>query len=222
MDYENVFRRSWDAFKDNIAAYIVGTLITIIGSIFIITAAPLWYGLTYMTVKGMRGEKVEINDVFEGFNNFIKSWVYLLAYLIIVGIGYMFLVLPGIVLSILLIYSFPLLVIRGYGVMDAIKESIDICKQNFVDTLVLTIIVVIISTIGGISYIGTLVTLPFIMLALVAGVESYIGTENDYTAEYTEVSDTETSDIPDTDQSDNEVLDAGMSDNDVESDTKTE
>jgi hypothetical protein len=73
--------------------------------------------------------------------------------------------------------------------MDAIKESIDISKQNFVDSLVLFIIVAIISTIGGITYIVSLVTIPIITLALVAAAESYLGSEDNYTAEYTDVSD---------------------------------
>ncbi|MCM1986388.1 glycerophosphoryl diester phosphodiesterase membrane domain-containing protein [Methanococcoides seepicolus] len=189
MDYEDIFSRSWNAFKDNVAAFIVATIIVVFGSIFIVTIAPLFYGLTYMAVKGLRGEKVEINDVFEGFNRFVKSWVLLLVSVILIGIGYMLLILPGLILSILLIYSFPLLVIKDYGAMDAIKESIDISKQNFVDSLVLFIIVAIISAIGGITYIVSLVTIPIITLALVAATVSYVGTEGNYTAEYTDVSD---------------------------------
>ncbi|ABE52171.1 glycerophosphoryl diester phosphodiesterase membrane domain-containing protein [Methanococcoides burtonii] len=189
MDYEDIFSRSWNAFKDNVAAFIVATIIVVFGSIFIVTIAPLFYGLTYMAVKGLRGEKVEINDVFEGFNRFVKSWVLLLVSVILIGIGYMLLVLPGLILSILLIYSFPLLVIKDYGAMDAIKESIDISKPNFVDSLVLFIIVAIISAIGGITYIVSLVTIPIITLALVAAAESYLGSEDNYTAEYTDVSD---------------------------------
>ncbi|NPE28212.1 glycerophosphodiester phosphodiesterase [Methanococcoides sp. SA1] len=189
MDYEDIFRRSWNAFKDNVAAFIVATIIVVLGSIFIVTIAPLFYGLTYMAVKGLRGEKVEINDVFEGFNYFVKSWVLLLVSVILISIGYMLLILPGIILSILLIYSLPLLVIKDYGAMDAIKESIEISKQNFVDSLVLLIIVAIISTIGGITYLGTFVTTPIITLALVAAAMSYLGNDGNYTAEYTDVSD---------------------------------
>ncbi|MDA0525208.1 glycerophosphoryl diester phosphodiesterase membrane domain-containing protein [Methanococcoides alaskense] len=189
MDYEDIFSRSWNAFKDNVAAFIVATIIVVFGSIFIVTIAPLFYGLTYMAVKGLRGEKVEINDVFEGFNRFVKSWVLLLVSVILIGIGYIFLILPGLILSILLIYSFPLLVIKDYGAMDAIKESIDISKKNFVDSLVLFIIVAIISTIGGITYIVSFVTIPIITIALVAAAESYLGSEGNYTAEYTDVSD---------------------------------
>jgi uncharacterized membrane protein len=144
-----------------------------------------------MAVKGMGGEKVEINDLFEGFNYFVKSWVFMILAVIIIGIGYLFLVLPGIILSILMIYALPLLVIRDYGAMDSIKESIEISKNNFVDALVLAIILTVISAIGGMVYVGSLLTVPFTLLALVAALEAQVGAGESYTAEYTEVSDVE-------------------------------
>ena len=149
MDIGNVLNNSWNIFKNNIVAYIIGTLIAVIGSIFIITIAPLVYGLTYMAVRGIKGETVEINDVFEGFNNFIRSWVFVIAAAILIMIGYIFLVIPGIILSILLIYALPLLVLKDYGGIDAIKESINIGKENFKDTLILFVIIVVLNAIGG-------------------------------------------------------------------------
>ncbi len=186
-----IFKSSWNVFKDNLVAYIIGTLIAVFGSIFVVTAAPLWYGLTYMAVRGLQGEKVEINDVFEGFNHFVKSWVFVIILIVIITIGYLLLILPGIVLSILTVYAFPLLVIKDYGPMDAIKESIDISKESFVDTLVLVIILAVISSIGGAIYIGFVVTGPITLLVLTAVVLSLPGMERTYTAEFTEVSDTE-------------------------------
>jgi hypothetical protein len=64
MDIEKLLKDSWEIFKNNLVAYIIGALITIFGSIIVITSAPLAYGLTYMAVKGARGETVEIGDVF--------------------------------------------------------------------------------------------------------------------------------------------------------------
>lgn len=164
MDVENILYRSWDVFKENIVAFIVGALIAVIGSILIITIAPLFYGLTHMAVKGIKGEKVEINDVFEGFNHFVRSWVFVLASSILVFIGYLLLVIPGIVLSIMLVYGLPLLVIRGYGGTDAIGESISLSKSNFVDTLVLFIIGLVLNAIGGWIPFAFALTLPFSLI----------------------------------------------------------
>ena len=161
MQIETILTNSWDIFKNNIVAYIIGTLIAVIGSVFIITAAPLFYGLTYMAVRGIKGETVEINDVFEGFNNFIRSWVFVIAAAILIMIGYIFLVIPGIILSILLIYGLPLLVLRDYGGIDAIKESINIGKDNFKDTLILFVIIVVLNAIGGSIPLAFALILPY-------------------------------------------------------------
>ena len=161
MEIENILSNSWNIFKNNIVAYIIGTLIAVIGSIFIITIAPLVYGLTYMAVRGIKGETVEINDVFEGFNNFIRSWVFVIAAAILIMIGYIFLVIPGIILSILLIYALPLLVLRDYGGIDAIKESINIGKENFKDTLILFVIIVVLNAIGGSIPLAFALVLPY-------------------------------------------------------------
>jgi len=74
-------KKAFDVFVANIVAYIIGALIAAFGSFFIITAAPLMYGLYTMILKGTRGEKVEIKDVLYGFSSgsiFIRSWIGLL------------------------------------------------------------------------------------------------------------------------------------------------
>ena len=174
MQIETIMTDSWNIFKNNIVAFIIGTLIVAIGSIFIITIAPLIYGLAYMAVRGMKGETVEINDVFEGFNNFIRSWVFVISAVVIIAIGYIFLILPGIILSILLIYALPLMVLRDYGGIDAIKESISIGKDNFANTLVLFIIVVVLNAIGGAIPLAFILIAPYTTICYTLAASSLI------------------------------------------------
>ena len=175
MEIGNILSNSWNIFKNNIAAYIIGALIAVIGSIFIITIAPLFYGLTYMAVRGVKGETVEINDVFEGFNHFIRSWVFVLTASILLIIGYIFLIIPGLVLSTLLIYALPLLVIREYGGIDAIKESINIGMENFTDTLVLCIIIIVLNAIGESILIAFALIIPYTTICYTLATYNLIG-----------------------------------------------
>ncbi|WP_281361331.1 hypothetical protein [Methanolobus zinderi] len=41
MDYESLLKSAWNFQKDNIVTYAVGALIAFIGSILIVTIAPL-------------------------------------------------------------------------------------------------------------------------------------------------------------------------------------
>ncbi|MFP4655297.1 MAG: glycerophosphodiester phosphodiesterase [Methanohalobium sp.] len=133
----------------------------VIGSILIVAIAPLFYGLTYMTFKGIKGEKVEINDIFEGFHHFVRSWIFAIIAGVLLFVGYIAFVIPGIILSILLIYALPLLVIKGYGGIDAIRESINYSRENPADTLVLFVIGVFISFAGGAIPFGFILSLPY-------------------------------------------------------------
>ncbi|WNY27283.1 hypothetical protein [Methanolapillus ohkumae] len=161
---EDGLKKAWGAYIENIVALIIGLLIAWIGSILIVTTAPLMYGLYYMCVKASRGEKVEIKDVFYGFSSvsmFIRSWIYFLvlfvivfAIIIIVSIvSYISAILGMLVYFILLIifafavyYSMAIYVMSPKeNVIYALKEGFEISKSNLLVTIVVMILAGIIS-----------------------------------------------------------------------------
>jgi membrane-anchored glycerophosphoryl diester phosphodiesterase (GDPDase) len=161
MDVEGLLKNTWYVFRDNFVALVVGSIVAVIGSILIVTIAPLFYGLTYMALKGVKGEKVEINDVFEGFHHFVKSWIFAIITGVLLFVGYMAFVIPGVILSILLVYALPLLVIKDYNSIDAIRESISFSRENLADTLVIFVVGVFINFVGGAITFGFIFSLPF-------------------------------------------------------------
>ncbi len=138
-------------------------MIAVVGSILIVTIAPLVYGFTYMAVKGARGEMVEINDVFEGFkkDNFIRSWTFMLIYLVVAAIlGQISSILSTLV-AILVMFTMPLLVIKGYGGIEGIIESIEIIKKVPVESIIVYVIILVLNMIGAFLLgIGVLITGP--------------------------------------------------------------
>lgn len=185
--------KAFNTLKDNVVAYVVGAIIAIVGSIFIITMAPLMYGLTYMAVKGTRGEKVEIGDVFFAFRSlsrFIRSWLYGIILFVIIFVITIICVILGIILAKIspalaviasligailafivmlgLIYSETLYVMTPpSGVIDALKESLTLSKENVLMTIVAVIVMCILGFIGSL-FLGllTFVTTPFSLLYL--------------------------------------------------------
>jgi hypothetical protein len=167
MDFDAItesVKKAFDAFMQNIVVYIVGFLIAIVLCIFIITIAPLIYGLYYMIIKGTRGEKVEIKDVFYGFSSLgiiIRSWigviVYGLIYFIVSFIiGMISAIIPSLavallislvsmlislILTIFLYYTLYIYVMTpSENIIYAIKESVDIGKSNII-MVFLTIVI---------------------------------------------------------------------------------
>lgn len=178
MEIEKLLKDSWEIFQKNIVAFIVGTLIAVIGSILIVTIAPLFYGVTYMAVKAIKGETVEIGDVFAGFKvpgAFVQSWIVFcvllasIVVLVILGIvGYVYSLLfssetilviiaalafvinivATIMQSLILIYAMPLLVTRRYAGKDALKEAAKLIQSNLTDTIILFLIFIFSNFIG--------------------------------------------------------------------------
>jgi uncharacterized membrane protein len=169
VNYEGLLKSSWNFQKDNIVTYAVATLIAFVGMILIVTIAPLYYGLVHMAVKGARSQPVEINDVFEGFRNgnFVRSWIYMIIYLVVVGIASEIATILGTIVGIIFIFGMPLLVLKGYSGVDAVKGTIELVKTNPVETLVLYIIMAVLYFIGAIALlIGLLITVPLFQIFL--------------------------------------------------------
>ncbi|MCL2549885.1 MAG: hypothetical protein FWE78_02990 [Methanimicrococcus sp.] len=172
-------KNGWEAFKNNIVAYVVGCLIAFIGSILIVTFAPLMYGIYHMAVKGSRGEKVEIGDVLIGFksvNAFIRSWIYWIVYLIaliIIGIITFLLTkiasvlsiigtLLGLIWALIAFFSIYIYVMSpSKNAIDTYKEGFNVLKNNLLMTLVTYVVYCILCFIGLILCgIGILITFP--------------------------------------------------------------
>ncbi|WP_367344529.1 glycerophosphodiester phosphodiesterase [Methanomethylovorans sp.] len=163
MEIEKLLRDSWEIFQKNIVAFIIGTLIAIIGSILIVTIAPLFYGVTYMAAKAIKGETVEIGDVFAGFKvpgAFVQSWVVGIIYLVLMVAGSMLLGRIGGIVGILMIYALPLLVIRGYKGADALRENFELIQKYPADTVIVFLVFFALNLIGSLIMIGALITIP--------------------------------------------------------------
>ncbi|WP_406659816.1 glycerophosphoryl diester phosphodiesterase membrane domain-containing protein [Methanolobus sp. ZRKC3] len=181
MDYESLLKDSWNPLKENIVTYIVALLIAVVGSILIVTIAPLAYGIGYMAVKGARKEAVEINDVFVGFKseNFLRSWIYVIIYAVIIAVANSIHSIVGTVVGILFIFALPLLVIRGYGGVDALKESFELVKDNPFESLIIYVINFVLIFIGILLLgIGVLVTAPLGQIFVANATFDLIGDRN--------------------------------------------
>jgi membrane-anchored glycerophosphoryl diester phosphodiesterase (GDPDase) len=182
MDYEGLLKDSWNSLKENIVTYIVALLIAAVGSILIVTIAPLAYGVGYMAVKGARKEAVEINDVFVGFKseNFLRSWIYLIMYAVVIAVANSIHSIVGTVVGILFIFALPLLVIRGYGGVDALKESFELVKDNLFESLIIYVITLVLIVIGVLLLgIGVLITAPLGQIFVANATFALIGDKNE-------------------------------------------
>jgi uncharacterized membrane protein len=135
---------------------------TVVG-VFIGTAFFM-AGFNIMALKALRGETPTIGDLFGGFSR--NPGGILAAALLIglmVGIGSNLCYLPGIILGGLSMLSLPLIVDRGLGPIEAIKESFSLMSKNIVMASVIYFLASLASGLGFLlCCIGLLVTMPLL------------------------------------------------------------
>ncbi|MFC1967309.1 hypothetical protein ACFLV2_01515 [Chloroflexota bacterium] len=108
-------------FKDiAVASAIFGVIGLAYG---ILINGPIDYGVSFAYLKASRGDKLEIKDVFAGFNNYWNAVLASLLVFVIVGLGLIVLIIPGIIFACKLVFTPYLVVDRKMEVIEAIKES---------------------------------------------------------------------------------------------------
>ena len=102
----------------------------------IFVAGPIGYGAKWVFLKAVRGERIEVKDIFIVFQR--NYWNIIIANVvvgIIVGLGIVMLIVPGIIFACRLAFVPYLVVDREMDVMDALRVSWDMtrgyCGQIF-------------------------------------------------------------------------------------------
>jgi uncharacterized membrane protein len=102
------------------AAGILGLLAFIYG---ILIYGPVQYGWAFAYLRAARGDKPEITDIFEAFKNYWNAVLASLLVGVIIFIGFVLLIVPGIIFACKLAFTPYLVVDRKMAVMEAIEES---------------------------------------------------------------------------------------------------
>jgi hypothetical protein len=165
MDIGKAFERGWKLFVKDVAPYVVGALI--LAALTVVTVGilygPLSAGLYVMAVRRVRQNRTaEISDVFWGLGHFWRYFGAALLLLILIGIGFVFVIIPGLLLATMWIYVFPVMVDRDMGVFDAMAESRRLVRENgFGQHFVMVLLLIALSVAGSIAGgLGHLLTLP--------------------------------------------------------------
>ncbi|MEZ5334843.1 MAG: hypothetical protein R2741_06230 [Methanolobus sp.] len=91
----------------------------------------------------------------------------MIIYLVVIMIAAKIASILSTIVGILFMFSMPLLVIKGYSGIDAIKESIEIIKQNPVESIIIYVIMLVLNMIGMLLLlVGVLITAPIGMVVL--------------------------------------------------------
>jgi hypothetical protein len=137
-------------------------------------------GLYKFYIKLVRGERAEIGDAFYGFTQPLAQLAMVgLMMNIIIMIGTLLCLIPGIYLSVALIFSMPLIVDKGLTWQEAMKLSMKMVNKHWFVVFGLILVNGLLAISGVIACcIGVLFTGPVAGIALMYAYEDIFGRQN--------------------------------------------
>jgi hypothetical protein len=161
-------KRTWDFFLANVSGLLIGSLVVLVGWVVVIPGP--WFSLNLLqeTIEAARnGRPVRWQATYERQGNFAKSWGLALAMGIPIAIGFMLLIVPGVLLSLYWFHA-PMLAADGRKTLDAMSESGRIFRRRndwaafFLNWLVLAVLSALSSFLGPLIVLTLPLTVAYL------------------------------------------------------------
>jgi len=111
-----------DSFKDDITAGIV--VLQVLGFFYWLLLFPIFsYGVDWIYLKAIRDKEIDIKEMFIGFNNYVNIILAHLLATAIIGIGFIFLIIPGIIFACRLVFVPYIVMDRNLDAVKAVEKS---------------------------------------------------------------------------------------------------
>jgi membrane-anchored glycerophosphoryl diester phosphodiesterase (GDPDase) len=183
MDFKRHIETAWNLTLKNVVSLILTTLVMVaVGALTLGILAPVTMaGYTQSLLLLIRdGREPKVQDLFAHMNLFLPLLGFGVAVFVATTIGFMLLFVPGLVITVAVtfccIYMLPLMTDKDMSIVDAIKESYAMGRRGeLVDHVIVVIIFMAITVIGGSIFIGVLFTQPLATLFLLSTYEEKIG-----------------------------------------------
>jgi uncharacterized membrane protein len=184
MDIKQHIEAAWKLTLNNIVSLILITLVMMGVSILtvgILTPVAMAGYMQSLLQLIRNGREPKVQDLFSHMKLFLPLLGFGIAVFVISLIGFMFFFLPGVIVTAAIafccLYMMPLMTDRGLGIIEAVKESYAMGRRGeLVDHVVVVIIFLAVSMIGGSIFIGMLFTMPLATLFLLSTYEEKINT----------------------------------------------
>jgi uncharacterized membrane protein len=186
IDISSALSRGWALVRDHlvvlVGATVLGWLVTV-GLAFVpvlgwIVGFVLLGGLDYMFLRRIRGEDVQIGDVFAGFNLALLDLTMTgLVKWLLTSLGFILCVLPGIYLAVGYVFALPLAIDKKMEFWTAMEVSRRVVHEHWWSVFALLIVLILVVLAGFLLCgIGELLTIPLATAALMYVYEDLFGT----------------------------------------------
>jgi uncharacterized membrane protein len=187
IDIGGAVSRGWELVRDNMAvlvlATVLGWLVAIgLGAVPIlgwIVGFVLLGGLDYMFLRRIRGEQVQVGDVFDGFNlAFVNLSMAGLVKWLLTTLGLVLCIVPGIYLAVGYVFALPLVIDKKMEFWPAMEVSRRVVHEHWFSIFALVIVLALVAFCGFLLCgVGALITVPIAHAAFMYVYEDLFGTK---------------------------------------------
>ena len=182
VDIKSSFARAWELYKTHpfffslfmlLIVSIQGMVVIYVQDYMIVYSAllapPLYAGFYLVANKISRGEEVIYPDFFGGFRFWIPTAVISLLTQVLIAIGLIALIIPGIYLAVGYLFAIQMGIFGGLDPWAAMEWSRKLITRNWWRFFGLLLVLVVLNALGLLlAGIGLLFTLPYTFLVLYA------------------------------------------------------
>ncbi len=172
----NLFRKAPSEF---IVFSVLGVIIFSNPLSGLLLGGPMMASYFHLAQLASRGQQIEISDFFRGFDKGGSLIKLSLLIFVIVLLGLMMLIIPGIYFAVSYVFSHLIVWFYDKDPTEAIRLSRKIVSGNFKQILLLFLILAGINLLGLMALgVGILLTMPFSFCVLYAAFDDIIGISN--------------------------------------------
>ncbi len=153
------FNYSENFFSSDIALIIIYLFTVVVGII-------VGMGVIKLSLNFCDNKKNSFSTLFSQYRLFFIYLLSTIIYSIIVLLGFIFLIIPGVYFAIRFAFFEYFIIDKKMGIIKSLKESWRVTKGNFWGILAFSFIAIIINILGALSLLlGLFVTIPITMIA---------------------------------------------------------
>lgn len=185
VDISRAISRAWGLVMDNLwtiaGATVLGWLITVglaaVPVLGWIIGFVLLGGLDYLILRRIRGEEVQIGDVFAGFNRaFLDLTMTGLVKWLLTTLGLVLCILPGIYLAVGYVFALPLAIDKKMEFWTAMEVSRRVVHEHWWAVFGLAIVLALLALAGFlVCGVGAVISIPVASAALMYVYEDLFG-----------------------------------------------
>ncbi|MGH9340465.1 MAG: hypothetical protein ACRD1R_12965 [Acidobacteriota bacterium] len=170
----------WEWFLKDIGMHLLIGLIAAIflhvGTIFLM--GPVYAGMAVAGLRMARSQRTEVQDFLDGFRYFLAAFLSSLLIFVFVVVGLIFLIVPGLVITAMYLFTFHFIVDRHQDFWQAMESSRKVVSRDYFGFTLFVVLLGIINALGlAFFWVGILLTLPVSYLATTAAYLDVLGTE---------------------------------------------